>query len=273
MTNRLRFARFSVALCCGLLALHNTGCQSGPERRAEIERTKQLKIATDATYPPFEYMDSARGGMTGLDIDLSRIVWGRLGYEIEFVVVPFDGIMSGLIQGRYDAVISAFTITPERSEQILFSKAYYDAGQVLAIPSSDTTVESLADLAGCRIGVQRGSTAETLAKQEMEVEVFSYDRIEDAFMEMASGNLEAVLNDRPTSEFYIANHEGAKLTGKTLSREQYAVAFRKSDAWLRDLFNSALTPFLESGELDSLRGIYIQSANPAESAEKSEPNP
>ena len=259
-----------MALCCGLLALHYTGCQSGPERRAEIERTKQLKIATDATYPPFEYMDSARGGVTGLDIDLSRIVWGRLGYEIEFVVVPFDGIMSGLIQGRYDAVISAFTITPERSEQVLFSKAYYDAGQVLAVPSSDTTVESLADLAGRRIGVQRGSTAETLAKQEMEVEVFSYDRIEDAFVEMASGNLEAVLNDRPTSELYIANHEGAKLVGETLSREQYAVAFRRSDAWLRDLFNSGLTPLLEDGAMIVLKHRYIRPQFPTDPADKPE---
>lgn len=264
MTYRLRFVR---ALICGFFALAHPGCQSSPERSAEIESTKNLKIGIDATFPPFEYMDSTRGTVTGLDADLSRAVWGSLGYEIEFVVTPFDGIMSGLNQGRYDAVISAFTITPERSEQVLFSNPYYDAGQILAIPQQDTIVKSLADLAGRRIGVLRGSTGETLAMQEAEVEVFSYDRIEDAFVEMASGNLEAVLNDRPTSELYIATHEEAKLTGPTLSHEQYAVAFRKSDAWLRDLFNSGLAQFLDSGEMNVLRERYLQPQSHLEPAE------
>lgn len=254
-TTRFLWARRAVA--CSLLALLIPACQSATEKRAQFEQTKIIKIGIDATFPPFEFIDSTSGTVEGLDVDLAKSIWSSLDYKIEFVVVPFDGIVSGLESGAYDVIISAFTITPERSERVLFSDPYYDVGQILAVPAADTTVVTFSDLAGRRVGVQRSSTSEALAKLETEVEVYSYDRIEDAFIAMASGQLEAVLNDRPTSELYIATHSDAKLTGPMLSGEQYAAAFRKSDGWLRDLFDSSLALCVASGELEALRDKHI----------------
>jgi ABC-type amino acid transport substrate-binding protein len=240
-----------------------TSCQSEADRRSQIENSKTIRIGTDATYPPFETVDPATGQVVGFDAELMRRVFAKLGYEVEFTVVPFDGIVAGLTTGKYDAIVSAFTITPERQERVAFSVPYYDAGQTIAVPLSDTATHATADLQGKRIGVQLGTTGERLAKGIADVEVFSYDNIGAAFIDMDNGKLDAVINDKPTSERYIALQGQAKLVGELLTKEQYGVAFRKEDQWLLDRFNTALQEFMNSPEFAALNAEYI--THPADS--------
>jgi polar amino acid transport system substrate-binding protein len=227
------------------------------DRRAEIEATRVVRVGTDATYAPFEYLDSVTQEVTGFDADMARWIFGELGYDVEFVVVPFDGIIHGLNTGRYDAIISAFTITFERQEQVLFSDPYYEVGQIIAIPAGDTLTKTVDDLRGRRVGVQRGATGERLAMALSEVEVFGYDSIEAAFVDLQEGRLDAVINDEPTSQLYIAQHPDIRHIGAVLSSEQYGVAFRKTDAWLQKLFNQGLARFVASNEAGALRRRYL----------------
>lgn len=252
-----RIAVISVALLGLLLA----GCGNEQSRRTEIEDSKVIKVGTDATYPPFESVDPSTQQVVGFDADMVRQIFGILGYRVEFVVVPFDGIIAGLNTGKYDVIVSAFTITPERKERVLFSDPYYDAGQSIAVPLLDSSIHSTNDLRGKRVGVQLGTTGERLAKQLPQVEVFSYDNISAAFIDMANGKLDAVINDKPTSERYISVQRDAKLVGPLLSQEQYGVAFRKTDTWLRDIFNSELANFKRSPEFQSLLDTYIRAGS------------
>ena len=221
------------------------------EGQNSAERTV-LRIGTDATYPPFEVVDSETGEPTGFDMDLIRLVCRRNGWQPEVVVTPFDGIIPGLNGRKYDAVISAMTITPQRSAVIDFSRPYYRAGQTIAVPLDDTLIQGVDDLVGKRVGVQLGTTGELMAKRMDGLHVTSFDNIGAAFIDMGNGNLDAVLNDFPTTQAYIKSHARAKTVGPLLSTEYYGIAVRKGDSTLLGSINRTLEEILADGAYDSL---------------------
>jgi len=220
---------------------------------SKIIRTKKLLVGTDATYPPFESKDGKTGELVGFDIDLMNAVCKKLEVKVEYIIVPFDGIISGLKNHKYDAVISAFTITPERENQIDFSQAYYNAGQSIAVREDENQINSQKDLIGKRIGVQLGTTGEILAKKIDGAEIISYDNIGAAFIDLDNKKLDAIINDKPTSERIIAFKGKAKLVGQTLTSENYGIAVREGEMRFLEAINHALTTLQTSGEVDSLK--------------------
>ena len=205
-----------------------------------IQRTKKLLVGTDATYPPFESKDAKTGELIGFDVDLMTAVCSELGVKCEFTVVPFDGIISGLKNNKYDAIISAFTITPERQRMVDFSRPYYLAGQSIAVRLDEEEIKSIDDLVGKKVGVQLGTTGEIRAKKIEGAEIISYDNIGAAFIDMDNHKLDAVINDKPTSERVIAVMGKAKIVGETLTSENYGIAVRKGEQKLLDAINDIL---------------------------------
>ncbi len=238
----------TICLALGFMLL--TGCGGGDDG-SSAERTV-LRVGTDATYPPFETVDPATGQPEGFDIDLITAVCGIAGWKPEFIVTPFDGIIPGLRSKKYDVVISAMTITPERAAVVDFSDPYYLAGQTIAVPLYDSVIQGVDDLKGKRVGVQLGTTGELMAKKMDGLHVFSYDNIGAAFIDMSNGNLDAVLNDFPTSLAYINKHGTAKTVGNILSTEYYGMAVRKGDQQLLEEINTALERLKTTGQYDEL---------------------
>src|SRR3546814_10671531 len=83
-----------------------------------------LQIGTEGAYPPVNYID-AEGQVAGFEIDLAKEMCKRMAAECEFVVQAWDGIIPGLLAGKYDAIIASLYITDERKEKIAFSDKYY----------------------------------------------------------------------------------------------------------------------------------------------------
>ncbi|MCM2272473.1 MAG: basic amino acid ABC transporter substrate-binding protein [candidate division Zixibacteria bacterium] len=235
----MRSLMILVAAVCGV-----TGCTgSGGSGLA----SGVLRVGTDATYPPFETVDTETGEPVGFDIDLITEIAKLNGWKPEFIITPFDGMIPGLQGEKYDVAISSITITPERSAVVDFSTPYYTAGQIVAVPLNDTSISGIADLAGKRVGVQLGTTGEMMAQKTEGLEVFSYDNIGAAFIDMSNGNLDAVLNDFPTTQAYIRSHASARTVGEILSKEQYGIALRKGSEELRAKINQALESLKASG--------------------------
>ncbi|UCD17979.1 MAG: basic amino acid ABC transporter substrate-binding protein [Candidatus Zixiibacteriota bacterium] len=211
-----------------------------------------LRIGTDATYPPFEIVDTEAGEPVGFDIDIINAVCRENGWEPHLIVTPFDGIISGLKSKKYDCIISAMSITPQREAVVAFSEPYYLAGQVIAVPVTDSLIYSALDLRGRRVGVQLGTTGERMAKTLAGVSVFSFDNIGAAFIDMENGQIDAVINDMPTTREYIKRRGNAKIVGKLLSEEYYGIAVRKQDSRLLQKIDAALQIIMESGEYDEI---------------------
>src|SRR5690606_15567991 len=167
-----------------------------------------------ASYPPFESIDPATSQIVGFDVDLIRALAARLGAEVEFTVVPFDAIIAGLRAGKYDAVISAMTITPERAAQVSFSAPYSAAGQSISIRLADSTIAGIEDLEGKRIGVQLATTGEMEAKKVAGAKITSFDAIGNAVRDLENGNVDAVIADTPTLRILQRQHGTIRLVGE-----------------------------------------------------------
>jgi ABC-type amino acid transport substrate-binding protein len=109
------------------------GSFSVPKSEGTISGPDPVRIATDATFPPFEIVDEDTLELTGFDIELMRAIAAESKINFEFVNIGFDPLVAGTAQCQYDAAIAAITITEERAEQMLFSEPYINAGQIVVI--------------------------------------------------------------------------------------------------------------------------------------------
>ena len=214
-----------------------------------------VKIGTNAEYPPFEYVDEA-GNIVGFDPELVAEIAKRAGFEYELVNTRWDGIFVALASGEFDMVASAATITAEREEIVDFSQPYFYASQRIAVLESRASeIQNVEDLAGLRVGVQAGTTGDIYASEEIPgVEVVRYDEITLAFQALASGDVDAIVNDGPTSADIIEKNPelGAVLVGPPLSEEYYGIAVQPTKPELLDAVNKALAAMIADGTYEQL---------------------
>lgn len=114
------------------------GAEAGPGPEAsDVEGSETLKVCSDIPYSPFEFEGEGPRGLpyTGFDIEVLDAMAATLDHDLEILDVEFDGIEGNLAAGTCDVIASAFTITPERAEQVTFTDPYFDAEQSLLIKS------------------------------------------------------------------------------------------------------------------------------------------
>ncbi len=243
----------AVSLAAALAVLLAAGCgKKGEGTLARIRREGTLRVGTDATYPPFESIDPASREVVGFDADMMRAIGKSLGVRVEFLVVPFDGILAALKSGKYDAVISALTITEDRAREVLFSAPYYAAGQSIVVRGG-SPIRAETDLPGKRIGVQLGTTGEREAHKISGADVVSFDAIGAAFIDLANGRLDAVIADTPTAALFSADHPEIALVGAPITRESYGIAMRKADLDLKGAVDGAIQALDRDGTVSMLR--------------------
>jgi len=217
-----------------------------------------IKVATDATWPPFETVDETTKDIVGYDIDLFKAIGEKAGLKIEFINTPFDGVLSGIGTCQFDAAISAITITDERKKTMLFSDPYIDAGQIVVVQTSNTTVNSKDDLAGKTIGAQLGTTGEIEAKKLSNTTVKPYDTIDLAFLDLQNGQIDAVIADYPTAFGFIAKSpDKIKAVGTPFTDEHYGIAVCNQKPELVTRINGGLKQLVDTGYLAELEKKWL----------------
>ncbi len=219
---------------------------------AKVKRAGVLTVGADTTYPPFEWIDTKKGQPVGFDIDLANLIAEKLGVKAKIISTAWDGIIPALKSGKFDVIISAMTITPERAKEIDFSIPYYDSGQIIAVRKDNTAIHGPQDLAGKVVGVQTGTTGEEAAKKIKGIKIKEYPDIQYAFTDLEMGRIDAVVNDLPVSAYFIKTHPNLKLVGKLFTVEHYGIAFRKDEKALKEAINNILKQIKSDGEYDQL---------------------
>jgi polar amino acid transport system substrate-binding protein len=149
--------------------------------------------------------------------------------------------------------ISAMTITAERAEQFSFSDPYINAGQIIAVQAGDDTINSPADLVGATIGAQIGTTGAMEAEDIADATVKVYDTYELAFLDLANGQINAVIADYPTALAFVnQNADRLKVVGDVFTDENYGIAFCKGNDELISQVNAALSELQSEGFVDQL---------------------
>ncbi|MNK30454.1 L-cystine transport system permease protein TcyB [compost metagenome] len=237
-----------------LLMLLVPGCSRTEVHSADaLERVRQageLVMGTDATYPPFE--NKVGSDLVGFDIELGEAVAQKLGVKPRWVNSSFDGIFPALLSRKFDMVISASTITPERQKTLAFSDPYYDAGQVITL-RSDQKPLTLDDLTGKTVGVQINTTGHVMLEARSGVRLKKFNSIDLAFLDLQNGRLDAVVNDAPTTRYMLKqSFPSLVVSGEPFTSEHYGMAFHPEDGALVKAVNQALAEIRASGEYDRL---------------------
>ncbi|HET7616314.1 MAG TPA: glutamine ABC transporter substrate-binding protein, partial [Bacillales bacterium] len=215
---------------------------------------KQLIVATDNSFVPFEFLDKESGKIQGFDIDLVKAVAKEANLNIKIKPMDFKGVMAGLKSGRWDIGIAGITITKERDKSIDFSDPYYDAGIILAVQSNNSDIKSKDDLAGKTVATRTGTTSQYwLEDNAPKAKVKTYPKITQAYQSLTTGRVDAVLYDLPNVKYYIKTRGNGKLktVGDRLTAEQYGMAVQEGSD-LREKLNKGLAAIKDNGKYDQI---------------------
>ncbi len=218
------------------------GCAPAPTK---------VRIATDATWPPFESVNEQTKEIEGFDIDLMTAIAEKAGLEIEFVNVAWDPLLAGMAQCQYDAAISAMTITEERKEKFLFSDPYFFAGQIVTVHIDNTEIASKYDLSGKVVGAQIGTTGSFEVEAIGGATLKTYDDIGLAMQDLINGQIDAVVADNPLALGYVGeNPDKLKTVGEVFTDENYGIAVCKTNTELVEKINAGLKAVKDEGLIE-----------------------
>ena len=212
-----------------------------------------LTICSDIPYAPFEFEEN--GELTGFDVNLVDAMAEEMNLQTEFKTTPFDSIIPALVSESCDLIVSATTITPARSEQVLFTDPYFDADQSLMVSADNKdTYKTLDDLGGKTIGVQAGTTGADYADENKPegATIKEYPGASDLFLAIAAGEIDAVLQDFPVNAYHALQNDQFTVTETIPTGEQYGMAANLTNTNLVDALNAALGNVQVSGDYDSI---------------------
>ena len=234
-----------------ILSLGLAGCG---QNSANKTGAKVLKVGAEMSFPPFEFQEEGSKEYVGFDMDLARAVAKQMGYEIQIQNLGFDGLIPALEAGNIDMIVSGMSITEERAKKVAFSKPYYKSGLSIVVKADNTTIKSFKDLEGKNIAVQIGTTGAEEAKKIKDAKVREYNSNAEAYMELKAGGVDAVVNDLPVNEYYLAKSgdKNAKLLGDVINSEEYGMAMTKKNTALTEKVNAALDELKKNGEYDKI---------------------
>jgi polar amino acid transport system substrate-binding protein len=228
-----------------------------------IRKAGTLKVGCEAAYVPFTYRDNA-GKIVGFDVDAVEAYFKPIGVKPEFIDTQWSGVIPALYAGRFE-VVPTMSYTKERLERVLFSRPYADASQALLIRSRDKDrIKTIDDMAGLVLGIKLGSPGETLKTRLDErlkaargsgfKEVKTYDDHPAAYLALAQGSVDGVLNTVPTLSVVLRDRPGVfTMVQNVGGRNSHGYAFRKEDTELAAFFDRRINEMMASGEMAALQ--------------------
>jgi cystine transport system substrate-binding protein len=226
---------------------------SAADLLATVKTRGTLKVALEGTYPPFNYKEK-NGELAGYDVDVAKLVAAKLGLKVEFVSSEWASILAGLTAGKYDVIISQVGINPKREQAFDFSQPYiYSMPQLIVRNNETAAYKSLADLKGKKLGVGQGSVYEQQAKAVAGVEVRSYAAAPDTMSDLASGRIDAALNDSLMSAYLLKISKLPIKAGAQVGAvERMGIPFKKGNPEFKSALNKVLVDATADGSLKAI---------------------
>ena len=199
-----------------------------------------IRVGTEATYAPFEFMDE-NAKPQGYDIDIINAIGEAMGYEVEVVNMPFDGLIPALMTSQIDAVIAAMTITEERAKRVDFSDPYYKSGlSVLILEQNKDKYQTLESLKGQPLCAQIGTTGAMKAEELSPGNAKSFNTEPEAFMELKAGGCQGVV--------------------KMITAEDYGIAVNKGNTEMKQIIDEGLKKIRDNGKFAEIHKKWFKVA-------------
>lgn len=225
-----------------------------PAAADDLERVRDrgvLRVALSGVYPPFS-MTNDQNQVVGFDVDIAKEIANRIGVEAEIITTAWDGILAGLVTGRFDTIIASMSITPERNEVVDFVGPYYRSGRTIFV-SEDSVFNDLDDLTGQTLGVTLGETHEEWAQTQSDRNwtLRTYRGLNELVLEVRNGRIDGFVADS------VAGSLAAQASGTALrsieipgadgATTDVGIAIRKGNPELAAAMQAALDAMMEDG--------------------------
>ena len=215
----------------------------------------KLTMATNAAFPPYE-MTTDAGEFEGIDIETAQAIADKLGLELQVDDMEFDAALLSVQQGKADIVMAGVTVTDERKAVMDFSDSYATGIQSIIVPEG-SDIASPDDLAGKKIGTQRGTTGYIYCSDDFGDEnVVAYDNGLTAVQALNNGQVDAVVIDNAPAKEFVAANPGLVILDTSYAEEDYAIGMAKGSA-LEAAVNGALEELKADGTLQAIVDKYI----------------
>jgi polar amino acid transport system substrate-binding protein len=236
LTRRVAIAATAMALLAASAAQART--------IEDIRKSGTLIVASEGKFAPFNFVDA--GKLTGFEIDVADAVAARMGLNVEWKTMGFDGLLVGLQQDRWDMVIASHGVTEERAKAVTFANPHYCTGGVII--SKDGTLKTAKDLTGKVVGVQTGTTYYDNAKKLPVKDVKNFPQDNSARAALETGHVDAWVTDKFVGKASLAATPGTSLKlGDFLFTEKIAAAVSKGNTGLVTQVNKALAEIMADG--------------------------
>lgn len=236
-------------------ATEDTGSDTQQSETAENTEGGVLRMATNATFPPYEYYEGDE--IVGIDPEIAAAIAEKLGMTLEINDMDFDPAIAAAQTGQADIVMEGLTVTDDRKEKINFTDSYATGVQVVIVPE-DSDIQSVDDLEGKLIGVQQGTTGDLYCSDdygEENVQKFTSGPV--AVEALKNGQIDCVVIDNEPAKSYVSQNEGLKILDTEYITEEYAIGISKDNPELLEQINAALQELKDDGTIQSIIDKYI----------------
>lgn len=218
-------------------------------------QNKELVVGSSATYRPFAY-ENPNKEIVGYDVDIIKAVAQKAGVLIKIVNTPWTGIFAALNNGDVDLIISGVTINDKRKQSYDFTAPYFEARQLIAVPK-DSSVKTLKDLAGKKIGVVNGSTGDDIASRQFgktNSDIRRFESTPVVISELVNNGLDAAIGDNGVISFRAQDHKQLKtVNDPSFPKEFFGIVVKQGNKALLDKLNAGLAAVKADG---SYANIY-----------------
>lgn len=214
-----------------------SGAKTTKIKMDEIKEKGKIVLGVSPDYPPYEFTTTENGQkkVVGADIYLAQEIAKKLGVEVEIQEMAFDSLIAAVNANKVDMVISGVNPTEERKKAVDFSDIYYTGKGIFVVNKDSAEIKSVADLKGKKVGVQKGSTYETYAKEQLKIEDKDLQSLTDVpslLQDLKNKKIDVVLIPDDVAKIAINKYNDIKIS--TFSAENdpeatgMAIVFKKA---------------------------------------------
>ncbi len=252
----------ALTLVLALAACGGDTTTSSVDGTSSVEAKEKLVMATNASFPPYEFVDGEE--FAGIDVEIAGKIAEKLGMELEIMDVEFSTILGLIKTGKADIGVAGMTVTEERLLEVNFSDSYAKGVQVVIVKDGGkvSVIEDL-EKDGMMIGVQESTTGDIYASASVEDGGYGADKVtqyktgNDAVAALVAGKVDAVIIDNEPAKSYVKLNEGLKILDTEYANEDYAIAVAKENTELLEKINTALKELTEDGTVAAIVNKYI----------------
>ena len=225
----------------------------------------KITIATEGAFPPFNYLDR-KGLPAGFEMELAQEACQRIKAECEFIALKWDELIPGLLDKKFDIIMSSMEVTRERRQRMGLSRRYYLSPGAFLAPKGAPYDGPPSLLRNKRIGIQKDSTHADWADKSFRrsAQLKRYASIQEALTALANEEVDAVFGEKAQLWLWSRKPEGkcCELVGQDIKDTQtlgvgVAAGLRKEDAKLREALNKAFGEMMTDGTYKKINDKYF----------------